>query len=38
MNEIKEHPWYLQNLPNYLKEISNNSSRRKDEEIDMEIV
>jgi|LauGreDrversion4_2_1035121.scaffolds.fasta_scaffold20766_6 hypothetical protein len=36
MKEIKEHPWYLKDLPKYLQDLSLMHSKAT--EIDMEIV
>lgn len=38
MKEIKQHPWYLQDLPEYLKELSMLVHHKANDDVDMEIV
>jgi serine/threonine protein kinase len=38
MREIKEHPWYLKDLPRYLQDLSSSMMNAKPPEIDREIV
>ena len=38
MKEIKEHPWYKRDLPQYIQDLSIIASKKKTEEVNTDIV